>query len=85
MQLNGYRLGWTKVISNVMEGFALGPLLFSIFIDDIDEEVLCEISKIFDDTKMVNQVNNLNDTQAMQRTQNKLVAWVNRWEISSSM
>ena len=27
----------------------LGTLLFTIFIDDIDEKVLCEISKFADD------------------------------------
>ena len=50
MQLNGYRLGWTEVRSGVPHGSVLGPLLFTILIDDIDDEVLCEISKFADDT-----------------------------------
>ena len=40
---------------------ALGPLLFTIFINDIDEGVLCEISKISDDTKRAGQINTIND------------------------
>ena len=45
------KLGWTKIRSGALQGSVLRPLLFTIFIDDIDEEVLCEISKVADDTK----------------------------------
>ena len=39
----------------------LGPLLFTIFIDDNNEEVLHEISKFADDTKISSRVNAFND------------------------
>ena len=59
----------------------LKPLLFTIFIEDIDEEVLFEISKFADDdTKIASRVNALNDIRSMQRTIDKLVAWANRWD-----
>ena len=61
MQLNGYRLGWTEIRSGVPQGSVLGPLLFTIFTDYIDEEVLCEFSKFADDTKIDSRVNILND------------------------
>ena len=51
VKLNGHISGWTEVRSGVQEGYVLGPPLFSIFMYDIDEEVLCEISKFGDDTK----------------------------------
>ena len=53
-------------------------LHFTIFTDDIDEEVLCKIYKFADDTKIASQVNTLNDIISLQRTLDKLVAWANR-------
>ena len=52
MELNGHKSGWTEVRGGVAEGSVLGPLLFTIFIDDIDDGVLCEISKFAEDTKI---------------------------------
>ena len=67
--------------SSVPQGSVLGPLLFTIFIDDIDEEALCELYKFADDTKIAGRVNTVNDIRSMQRTSDKLVAWASRWEI----
>ena len=57
--LNGHRSGWTEVRSGVPQGSVLGPLLLTIFIDDIDEEVLYEISKFADGTKIASRVKGL--------------------------
>ena len=78
MRLNRHRSGWTDVRNGVQQRSVLGPLLFTIFIGDINEEVLCEISKSADDTKIASWINNLNDIRSVQRTLDKLVAWVNR-------
>ena len=63
------------------QGPVLGLLLFTIFIDNIDEEVLCEIYKFAGDTNMGNRVNTLKDIRLMQITLDKLVAWGNRWDM----
>ena len=81
MQLNGHRSGWTEVRISVPQGSILGPLHFTIFIDDIDEEVLCEISKFADDTKIASRVNILIGIRSMQRALDKLVAWASRWDM----
>ena len=78
MQFNEYRSGRTKVRSGVPQGPVLGPLLFTIFIGDIDEEVLCEIYKFTDDTKIPSLVNTLIDIISMKRSLDKLVACANR-------
>ena len=73
VQLKWHRSVWTELRSGVPQGSVFGPLLFTIFIDDIDEEALCEISKFADDTKITSQVNTLNDIRSMQKT---LVNWL---------
>ena len=55
-----------------------GLILFIIIIDDIDEEVLWEISKFVDDRKLASRVNTLNDIRSMKMNLGKLVAWANR-------
>ena len=71
MQLNGHKSGWIKVRSGEPQGSVFGPLLFTIFIDYINEEVLFEISKFADDPKIARRLNNLNDIKSMQRTLDK--------------
>ena len=56
----------------------MGPLRFTVFIDDIDEEVPCEISKFAYDTKTASRVNTLNDIRLLQRSLDQLVVWANR-------
>ena len=79
VQLNGHISSWTEARNGVPQGSVLRPHLFTIFIDDIDEEVLCEISKFADDTKIASRVNILNDIRSIQRSLDKLVAWANMW------
>ena len=58
---------WVRQVKGgVSQGSILEPLLFTIFIDDIDEKVLCEISKFTDDTKIANLVKSLDDVRSMQ-------------------
>ena len=56
-----------QVRNGVPQGSVLGPFLFTSFIDDIDQEVLCEISKFADNTKIACQVDTLNDIRVFTR------------------
>jgi len=53
--LNGEGSKWIKVRSGVPQGSVLGPLLFLIFINDIDRGVASKIQKFADDTKCAEQ------------------------------
>ena len=68
----------SKVTSGIPQGSILGPILFTIFINDLPESIN-SICKIFaDDTKIYNTSNK---HDMIQTDLNALISWSNKWQL----
>ena len=79
--MRGSYSDWSPVISGVPRGSILGPVMFLIYVNNIPD-IITSTAKLFaDDTKIHRQINNVEDTIALQIDLTTLDLWADRWQM----
>ena len=79
--LDGEVSSWKSVLSRVPQGSVLGPILFLVYIDDLEEGVTGYILKFADDTKLFRKTKEIGDKKKLQDDIDKLVRWSEKWQM----
>jgi len=79
--VSGRCSNWISVTSGVPQGSVLGPLLFLIYINDLESGLLSSLLKFADNTKVFCQVNGERDREQLQADLNRLTEWSEKWQM----
>ena len=71
--VDGEVSNWKSVLSGVPQGSVFGPILFLIYINDLDDSITSNVLKFADDTKLFRKVNTDGDKQHLQNDLDRLV------------
>ncbi len=80
--VNGRMSQQVPVTSGVPQGSILGPILFIIYINDLEdkfEDTASVLLKFADDTKLAHQISSTRDSELLQENLNKLWDWSSAW------
>ena len=77
--VNGIKSDWAPVVSGVPRGTVVGPLLFSLYINDISADIESEIRLFADDCVCYREIKNEEDTLKLQRDIDRLGSWAWKW------
>ena len=81
MVLNGAKSDWSHVKSGVPQGSVLGPILFTIYINDIDCNITSNLLKFADDTKLYRKITSIDDAHAIQNDLRTMCKWSVDWQM----
>ena len=79
--VDGEVSNWKSVLSGVPQGSVLGPILFLIYINDLDDDITSKVLKFADDTKVFRKIKSDADRQHLQDDLNKLIEWSEKWQM----
>ena len=80
--LNGASSVWSDVRSGVPQGSVLGPILFLLYINDINKNISSNIRLFADDCISYRLIKNQTDVSILQNDLDKLMAWSKIWQMN---
>ena len=81
MCIKGRWSGWIRVWSGVLQGSVLGPVLFLVFINDLDQGIASNILNFAGDTKIFKDLMDNMDCEALQRDIDNVVLCSQKWQM----
>ena len=69
----------SEVVSGVPQGSVLGPLLFVVYINDLESGLINEVLKFADDSKLFGAVSSPEDVDKIRQDLLKLSNWSDEW------
>ena len=79
--MDGEVSSWKPVLRGVPQGSVLGPVLFLVYITDLEEGVTGNIFKFADDTTLFRKTKEIGDKQKLQDYIDKLFRWSEKWQM----
>ena len=79
--VNGVKSDWAPFFSGVPHGTFLGPLLFSLYINDISSDIESEIILFADDCVWYREIKDEEVRIKLQRDIDRLRSWARKWNM----
>ena len=81
--VNGAKSDSAPVLSGVPQGTVPGPLLFSLYMNDISTDIDSEIRLFADDCVCYREIKNTEGTLKLQKDIDQLGCWARKWGMRS--
>jgi hypothetical protein len=79
--INGEFSNWSNVVSGVPQGSVLGPVLFTVYINDLDRGIKNTVKKFADDTKLYGRAGSNEEIMSIRADLKCLEDWSNMWQM----
>ena len=81
--LNGIESNWGEIKAGVPQGSVLGPLLFLVYINDLEEGIKSNVKFFADDTSLFSIVQDpVVSARELQHDLNLINKWAHQWKMS---
>ena len=82
VMLNGIASSWSEVTSGVPQGSILGPTLFLVFINDLEDDMKTNVLKFADDTKIYGEASSTDGRDKLQHDLDTAGKWSESWQMT---